>query len=305
MNSRKKLGRGLQSLLGVDDDAPTALLDSLDREVPEVAGAPTRLPIDAVDLNPFQPRRDFHAEELAELARSIAVHGVLQPILVRATGGNRYQLVAGERRLRAAQEAGCVDVPVRVLDIDDRQTFECALVENMMRQDLNPIEKATAFQEYVERYGSTHEELASQIGVDRSTVTNFMRLLDLPEAVQQAVSTGRISNGHARALAALGDDAAQTALCQRIVAEGLSVRQTEALVKTKQPATAAAPPKPPARRFEKSNHILSLESDLRHRFGAKVEIVPRAKDKGIVTIHFENQDDFDRVMDVLFGPEAA
>lgn len=294
--AKKTLGRGLQALLGGDDsqDADVAVADRVgpETEISQVA-------IDEIDANPYQPRRDFDSEEIASLAQTIAQHGVIQPIVVRSVGG-RYQIIAGERRLRAAQEAGLHHVPVRVLEIDDQQSFEFALIENLQRKDLNAMEKAYAFQQYIGQFGTTHEELAAQLGVDRSTVTNLIRLLELPEPVQQAVRTGQISNGHARALLSLEDPMAQISLCRQIVEQGLSVRQTEQLVKQQKPA-AEKPDKPTPEKPAKTNHILSLETDLRRRLGTKVEIAPKGKDKGTIIIHFESNDDFERVVEILNG----
>lgn len=302
--AKKTLGRGLQALLGSEgpDEAGVAVAEkasytSTDAETLSVA-------IDEIDPNPYQPRRDFDPEEIAALAQTVSAHGIIQPVVVRSVG-DRFQIIAGERRLRAAQEAGLRQVPVRILDVDEQQSFEFALIENLQRKDLNPIEKAYAFQQYIGQFGATHEELAAQLGVDRSTVTNLIRLLELPDSVQEAVRAGQISNGHARALLSVDDPIAQIALCRQIIEENLSVRQTEQLVKqqkpkVEKPAATTSPSKP-----SKSNHILALETDLRRRLGAKVEIAPKTKDSGSIIIHFESNDDFERVVEILNGGERA
>lgn len=308
--SRKKLGRGLQALLGVEE-ASEEVAVSVDPSSPltsdDQPGDLRRIPLRQLEANPFQPRKEFDDEDLASLARSIQQHGVIQPIVVRRNGGG-YQLVAGERRWRAAEKAGLDVIPARVLEIDDRQTCELALVENLQRRDLNAIEKANAFQGYLEQFGSTHEELATHLGVDRSSVSNLLRLLELPAPVQEAVRTGQISYGHARALLSAEFPEERMELCRRIVDESLSVRQTEALVKAHKSGPAPEVEKPDTTKdavvrpvIEKSNHVLSIENDLRHRFGVKAEIHQRAVDKGTVILHFESHDDFERILALLKG----
>ena len=188
-----------------------------------------RIDVRQIDSNPAQPRRDFDPKEMQSLSESISVHGLLQPVVVRRVH-DRYQLVAGERRLRAAIQAGWGDVPVNVVEADDRQMAELAIVENLQRKDLNPLEKAASFQKYLDEYGCTQEELAGRLKLDRSTIANLIRLLELPEPVQDAIRRGKITQGHARALLPLGDEREQIEFCGRIEREGMNVRQTETLV---------------------------------------------------------------------------
>src|SRR6516225_5792162 len=198
--NRRRLGRGLEALLGREEGGfEPGSLDSA--ELLHIA-------VDQIDPNPYQPRRHFPAGELAALADSLRQHGMLQPILVRAIG-DRYQLIAGERRLRASIEAHLHEIPARVLDLDDRRVFELAMVENLQREDLNAIDKATAFREYLARYGGTQDELATRLGLDRSTISNLIRLLELPDEILDAVRNGRVSQGHARALLGLPDEASR------------------------------------------------------------------------------------------------
>src|SRR5437764_375110 len=229
---KRRLGRGLEALVG---DGPR---DGAAGKTPE----PVRVAVDQIDHNPYQPRRSFDDEDLSSLSESIRMHGVLQPIVVRQVG-DRFQIVAGERRLRAAQAAGHGDIPVRVVDFNDQQVLEAALVENIQRSDLNPIEKAQGFQDYLERFKMTHEDLTRRLGMDRSTVTNLVRLLELPPEVQSAVRVGQISAGHARALLAITDRDRQLSLCKDIIARGHSVRATEALVKEQKSEPTTATPK--------------------------------------------------------------
>jgi ParB family chromosome partitioning protein len=266
------------------------------------------VPLDQIETNPYQPRKDFDPDELAALKESLVTHGLLQPLVVRSTGRG-YQLVAGERRLRAAREAGWKEVPVRIIDFNDQQLFEAALVENLQRADLNPVEKAQGFQDYMTRYGVTQEELARKMGLDRSTVSNLIRLLELPPDVQDAVRLGQISNGHARALVSLDDPARQSALCKEIIAKGLSVRAVEALVKGTRSAAsgggatggAGATGGSSARASapDKTAHVLGIEDELRQKLSAKVEIRLQAPDKGQIVLTFESNDDFERLIEVL------
>lgn len=219
-NPRRRLGRGLTALLG----SGPAYSES------EPAAAELRnIPVDQITRNPFQPRKDFNTDELNELSDSIREHGVLQPLLVRELEGS-FQLIAGERRWLASQRAGLTQVPCRVVDVIDQTAFEYALEENLKRKDLSDIEKAYAFREYLGHFSCSIEELGKQLSMSRSAVSNILRLLELPEPIRNAISSGKISSGHARSLLPLGE-AEQLALCGRIQAEQLSVRATEATVR--------------------------------------------------------------------------
>jgi ParB family chromosome partitioning protein len=287
MVEKRRLGRGLDALL-----ANTSGHDGDNSGTEQ-----TRVAVDQIDHNPYQPRKMFDDEELSALSDSIRNHGILQPLVVRQVG-DRYQLVAGERRLRAAQAAGHDRVPVRIVDFNDQQVLEAALVENIQRADLNPIEKAQGFQEYLERFKMTHDELAKRLGLDRSTVTNLVRLLELPPEVQSAVRVGQISQGHARALLSVSDRQRQLALCKEIIARGHSVRVTEALVKG-QPAEPESPPPSKGSPPKKSAHVTAIEEELRQRLSTRVEIRLKARDKGQIILGFESNDDFERLLEVL------
>lgn len=291
MTEKRRLGRGLDALLGTA--GPSTLVSS---EGAAEAG-PNTLPIDQITANPYQPRRDFDPDELSALKQSLSTHGLLQPIVVRPTEQG-FQLVAGERRLRAAREVGWKEIPVHVVDFNDQATFEAALVENLQRSDLNPIEKAQGFHDYLQRYRLTQEELAQKIGLDRSTIANLIRLLELPVAVQDAVRLGQISGGHARALLAVDEPAQQEAMCREIIAKGLSVRQVEAMVKESKarPETGEVAPKP---EVVKTAHVRQIEDDLRQRFATRIAIKLRGAEKGQIVIHFENNDEFERVVGQL------
>jgi ParB family chromosome partitioning protein len=284
MTERRRLGKGLDALLGGGQVGTAA---------PAATASPTaQVPLDQIETNPFQPRKDFDPEDLAQLKASLATHGLLQPVVVRPNGTG-FQLIAGERRLRAAREAGWTEIPVRIVDFNDQQIFEAALIENLQRSDLNAIEKAQGFQEYMNRYQVTQEELARKIGFDRSTVSNLIRLLELPPDVQDAVRTGQISSGHARALLSLNDPDRQAALCKEVIAKGLSVRTVEMLVKQNKPEANGDAPKPTV---EKTRHVQGIEDELRQLFGTRIEIRLKTAEQGQFVIDFTNNDDFERLL---------
>jgi ParB family chromosome partitioning protein len=262
--------------------------------------APRKLLIETIHHNPHQPRQEFDTDELQRLADSIASHGLLQPVVVRPWEGG-YQLIAGERRLRAARLAGWSDVPVTIVEADERQTAELAIVENLQRKDLNALEKAASFQHYLDQYGGTQEELASRLKLDRSTIANLIRLLELPSPVQDALRRGKITPGHARALLPLGEEREQVSFCERIQKEGLNVRQTEALV---QEAIAAADGPvgvvgsdgavvKPLRGV--SDHVTALEQEFRAALGVRVKITHDARGRGKLVIVFGSHEEFDQI----------
>jgi ParB family chromosome partitioning protein len=267
-----------------------------------------RIAVTDVEPNPFQPRREFDPVEIESLAASLQSHGLIQPIAVRAVGGGRYQLIAGERRLRAAMHVGWTEVPAKVLEADDRLAAELAIVENLQRKDLNPLEKALSFRQYIERYGCTQEELAARLQINRSTVANFIRLLELPDEIQRAVCNEKITYGHARALLPLGDEREQLEMCREIQAQGLSVRAVEDLVQDRVAAAdgrsddddGARPAKPKPTR---SKHTATLEQQLRLALGTKVDIRQSARGRGKITVHFANPEEFDRLFRHLQGPQ--
>jgi ParB family chromosome partitioning protein len=296
--SKRRLGRGLDALLGRENGG----FEASTFDTAELL----HLPVDQIDPNPYQPRRHFDPAEIAALADSLRQHGMLQPVIVRQVN-ERYQLIAGERRLRASIEAQLHEIPARVFDLDDQRVAELAMVENLQREDLNAIEKAIAFRDYLAQYGGTQEELASRLGLDRSTVSNLIRLLDLPEEVRQAVLEKKISQGHARALLGLPDPDAIRAACKRVVAENLSVRQAEALVATGEPTPAkprvrkdaAEPSSTPS--GGKAPHVVELEQQLCGRFGTAVSIRVKARDRGQIVIDFNTQEEFERVTSMIGG----
>jgi len=271
------------------------------------APASDEIAMELIERNPFQPRRDFDQAGIDELADSIRRHGLLQPLLVRtrADGEAGYQLIAGERRWRAAQQVGLETVPCRVIEFGDRQATEAALEENLKRADLNVLEKAQAFKEYLDRFGGTIEELARQLSMSRANVSNMMRLLELPEPVQQLLREDRISGGHARAILPLSE-AQQCELARQIEQEQLSVRRAEEIVREMLkagtlplPTDVPADPgqsDPAAETPTPTNHVLSLRDNLRDMLGARIDIKQKKNNSGQIVIHFSNHDDFERIV---------
>jgi ParB family chromosome partitioning protein len=282
---KRRLGRGLDALFGGIDTALTEI-------------EPSRISIERIEQNPYQPRKDFDEDELSGLQESIKTHGILQPLVVRQVG-ERYQLIAGERRLRAAQAVGFTEVPVHIVDFNDQEVLEAALVENIQRTDLNPIEKAQGFREYLDRFHMTQEQLAKQLGLDRTTISNLVNLLDLPPEVQDAVRLEQITLGHAKVIKGLAAPAEQIALCKEIIARGYSVRATEAMLRSRReesPDTTISASKPnPA----KTKHVKAIEDELRQKLAARVEIRLRERHKGQIVLCFESNDDFERLLQVL------
>jgi ParB family chromosome partitioning protein len=274
-------------------------------------GAPDgilHLDVHEIEGNPFQPRREFSASEIGSLAESLKEHDMLQPVLVRRVDG-RYQLISGERRLRAAIHAGWKTIPAQVREADDRLVAELAIVENLQRKDLNPIEKAMSFKRYLDEHGCTQDDLARRIKIDRSTISNFMRLLELPAPVLDAVRTGCISAGHARALLPLGEEAEQIQFTERIRRDGLSVRDIERLVQERLAETdgdgTGGGRSGGRRRRTRSEHLASLEQELRMALGTRVELRQSGKGRGRIVIQFSSHEEFDRLRQLLTGGEIA
>ena len=279
----RKLGRGLEGLLRARPAEPIP-----DLTIPR--GPTTAVPVSLLDPNPCQPRQHINAEDLQQLQASIREHGVLQPIVVRKHH-QRYQVIAGERRFRAAQAIGLAEVPVVVRDVPDDQMLELALVENLQREDLDPIEKAMSFKSYLDSSGRTQATAAVRLGLDRSTIANMIRLLDLPPEVQAMVRGGLVAMGHARAILALGDPRKQIHLAERVAREGLSVRQVERL------AAPPAPHKAKAKGPAKGPQARDLEARLREALGTKVSVEEGPKSgTGKIVIEFYGQDDLDRIL---------
>ena len=284
MASQKGLGRGLGALLG-----------DFDQEITEKSPYQL-LPIHKVEPNRSQPRQDFDEEELQSLSESIALHGVLQPLTVRQLPSGYYQIIAGERRWRAARMAGLSEVPVVVIEADDKKTMELALIENLQRQDLNPVEEALGYRTLMEEYGLTQEETSQRVGKSRSAVANALRLLSMNEELLEKVRCGELSPGHARAVLSVKNEKKQKEAAQKIIALGLSVRQAELLCKnlSKEPE-----PKKEAPVFA-VNYIGECEKNLSKHLGRGVKIV-NGKRKGRFELEFYGDEDLQNLLDALMS----
>ncbi len=290
--ARKALGRGLNGLIGKRaSEKPT---ETNPAEAAPVDSGLVELDPQTIDPNRWQPRADFDEEKLRELADSIREQGLVQPLAVRRKGG-RFEVIAGERRLRAVKRLGWEAVPAVIMDAGDARMRELALVENLQRDDLNPIETASAYAALREDLDLTHEQIAQRLGVSRARVTNALRLLELPEEVKSLVVAGTLSAGHARALLALEDPVSQLALARRIEAERLSVRQTEALVAPKSSSTSAAGGGKSSAPAKRDPHVRDLESRLREHLGTKVAVQDRGG-KGSITIDYYSPEDAARIL---------
>jgi ParB family transcriptional regulator, chromosome partitioning protein len=289
MEKRPALGKGLSALI---PDLPAA----------GPARTPVELDVDWLEPSEFQPRLHMDEAALDELAKSIGASGIIQPVVVRKVGAEKYQIIAGERRWRAAQRAGLLKVPVVVKDTTGTtraQILEWALIENVQRENLNPIEEATAYQRLAQEFNLSQDDIAARVGKDRSSVANTIRLLRLPAEVRNDVASKALSMGHARALLALPTEADQRRIARDVIARGLSVRETESLVKRAvEPAakTAAAAPKP------KDVHTRAAEEAMHRAIGAPVEIVRKGRG-GQVVIKFSSEDDLQRLYDYLTNTE--
>jgi len=280
--TRKALGRGLNALL---------------QTVETTAAGLEQIPLDLIDPSPFQPRRDFPEDSLAELAASIRASGIVQPILVRrnASAEGRFQLVVGERRWRAARLAGLETVPAVARELADEDALELALTENLLRKDLNPLEVAHAYQALLEKFHLSHEQVAERLGVNRSSVTNTLRLLRLPPAIQEMISKDEISYGHARALLALDSEAAQLQLASKISKEGLSVRQVESMVAPRgaKPAAQKSVPEAPT-----DPNIRAAALELERTLGTRVKIRGDGR-RGAIEISYFSPQDLTRIYDLI------
>lgn len=290
-NKRRGLGRGLDAIL----QSPETDITSSDISGNYVAGAVAELNIDFIEANPFQPRTDFDENALNELAESIKVQGVIQPVTVRKMGRDKYQLISGERRLRASKLAGLKTIPVYIRVANDEQMLEMALIENTHREGLNAIEVALSYQRLIEECNITQEELSEKVGKDRSTVTNFLRLLKLPPEVQVALRDGFISMGQARAIINIEDKTKQLIILKEIIDKDLSVRQVEELVRSLNTKNV---------KTKKQKNVLPEEfiykvDSLSKALDAKIKVDRNSKGKGSLTISFKNDEDFERLISII------
>lgn len=283
MAANKGLGKGLGALLGESAMQPST------------QQSPLLLPLQKIEPNRLQPRKSFNEEELASLADSIRQHGVIQPLTVRLLATGYYQIIAGERRWRAARMAGLREVPVVIIEADDKKAMELALIENLQRADLTPIEEARGYQQLIGEYGLTQEQVADRVSKSRPAVANAMRLLSLPDELLSMVESGKLTAGHARALLSIKDERQQLAVAQKVVNLQLSVRQTEAMCKKLLKAAKAPEPKP-----VEVDYLAECEKTLTRCLGRGVKIVS-GKRKGKIELEYYGQEDLQRLYEALSG----
>jgi ParB family chromosome partitioning protein len=285
----RRLGRGLEALIATAATPPT----SAER------GTVQRLPIAQIRPNPYQPRKEFRADELGELQASLEANGLLQPIVVRPAAEGAYELIAGERRLRAATQAGWSDIPVVVREIDDRTLLTFALVENLQRADLNAVEEAEGYQRLIDEFGLTQQRVAEIIGKDRTTIANTLRVLQLPASVRQMVQQGELTLGHARALLTFEDERTITDVAREAVAKGLSVRDVEARARRARPEKRHPIVKTQNRSY---SEIQRLEDQLRRHLQTDISVTVSRDYRGSIAISFYSADDLERLLDLILGP---
>jgi len=294
--SQKRLGRGLSALISKTDDSATAL----QTEPQEGSPIASAIKIDRIRPNPYQPRQDITPQQLISLADSIKKTGVIQPITVRSAGDNLYEIIVGERRWRASQMAGVEEIPAMVRDVSNEEMLEFALVENIFREDLNAIDRALAYQRYCNEFELSADDVANKLGEDRTTVTNYLRLLDLPSEVKDLVVQGKLSMGHARCLLAIKSPTDLIHAAKEAINKDLSVRALEMLVRQKVNSRNAASKSAEKSAGQKRPQIRNLEESFTKTLGTKVEInESRRKNAGKITIHYASLDDFDRITNKL------
>jgi ParB family chromosome partitioning protein len=317
----RRLGKGLAALLGtpMDDEgmpveesssfasegrSPSRPTNNSDSHANASSVQTLELPIDQIEANPFQPRREFNPDEIASLAESIKNHQQLQPVLVRIVNG-KYQLISGERRLRATIHAGLKTIRAEVREADDRLVAELAIIENLQRKDLNAIEKAMSFKRYIDEHQCKQDDLARRLSIDRSTIANLMRLLELPQGILDMITSNELSAGHARALLPIGEEEIQMQMATKIIAETWSVRMTEnavgEMLRSEEDSETGAKVTNRSRQKRKPvpAHVEAMQQEMRMVFGTKVEIKASARSRGKITIHFEDADEFERLRDML------
>lgn len=299
MNKRKDLlGKGIRALL-TEMEADAEVIRINERDEDSIINTVSKIPLEQIEVNPFQPRVDFNEDALRDLANSIKIHGVIQPITVRKTGPKKYQLIAGERRLRASKMAGMSDIPAYVRVANDQESLEIALIENIQREDLNAMEIAINYQRLIDECALTHDKLGERLGKDRSTVTNYLRLLKLPAEIQQALKQRNLSMGHARALINIPEIDKQLYAFREIVSKGLSVRKAEELARVLNTGSA----QPRQTQASVTTALPKNWEDVRKRLSdaleTRVRIRKNSDDKGEIIIPFYSAADLERIADLL------
>jgi len=295
VSETKRLGRGLEALLG-----------PMSRDEAQGQGGAREIQVSAIDPNPYQPRHEFEPTALQELADSIEASGLLQPIAVRSGSGGRYELIAGERRLRAVQRLGWRTIPAVVREVDDRSLLTLALIENLQRDDLSPLDAARGYRRLMDEFAIAQQEVARLVGKDRSTVSNTLRLLQLEPEIQELLEKRRIAEGHARALLGLADPAERRRLARESVEGEWSVRELEARVRGEVPGTGAPPPRKLLRKTKpdgrsQSAEIRRMEDAFRKRLQTDVRVTARRRGRGAITIHYYSNDDLVRLLELVLA----
>ncbi len=298
VEKKRALGKGLSALLDDSVSVMPAKGSVTPVAVPEAGslGSVNEIKISEIEVNPYQPRTDFDQDAMQDLAGSIKLQGLIQPITVRRINAHAYQLISGERRLRASRLAGLKTVPAYVRTANDQQMLEMALIENIQRENLNAIEVALSFQRMLDECNLKQEELGERVSKNRSTVTNYLRLLKLPPDIQASIRDGNISMGHARALITVDDPARQLYIHQQILQQGLSVRKVEELVRGLQKAPQKKQPQQPV---QLSHHVRRIQDDLASKFSTQVKLKMGAEGKGSIEIPFLSEDDLNRILEML------
>ncbi len=297
LKSKPRLGRGLSSLISVSSlpveaEIPSGPSETPNRATPISDGTPLLIPIDSIRPNPHQPRKTFNEATLSELAASLKSSGIIQPLVVRKTADG-FELIAGQRRWQAAKRAGLTEVPAILRDVDSYTQAQMALVENIQREDLNPIERAHAYRSLMEQLGLTQAELATRMGEDRSSIANFLRLLDLPESVRGLVRDGKLTLGHAKIIAGISDIIEQQRLAEMVVAQELSVRNLERVLQDRPAAN------PERKTSGLSAHLADLEKSISGQLGMRVQVRSGPKGRGRLVIHYSTLDQFDDLLQKL------
>ena len=292
-SNKKQLGKGIRALLSSMDEDEQIDRSSLSKELSKRS---TEIPIDWIEANPFQPRKDFDSEAIESLAKSIETHGIIQPLTLRRLSEKNYQIIAGERRFRASKIAGLSSVPAYIRIADDQLLLEMALVENIQREDLNALEVSLSMNRLIVECNLTHDQLSTRLGKNRSTVTNYLRLLKLPPQVQEAVRDRTLSMGHARALAGVSDLVEQLHLFKLVRDGDLSVRKLEELIRSRQSGKSSKKSGAPN---PMNPEVSRIQDDLSGFFGSKVALKRSEKGSGTITIYFDNDDTLNHIIDLI------
>ncbi len=298
MNKKKELGKGLRALLtNIENTKSPEVKKEI---VKELNTNVAMIALEDIEVNPFQPRTEFDAEELMELARSIKIHGLIQPVTLRSLDGTKYQLISGERRFRASKMSGLREIPSYIRTANDQEMLEMALIENIQRSDLNAIEIAISYQRLIDECTLTHETLSERVGKNRSTVTNYIRLLKLPPEIQNSIKSNTISMGHARALAGVDDLLKQIQAYKKTISESLSVRQLEAYLKENKPEGSSIESDIIKEKSIPVNaEINRISHELSDLFGVKIQIQRNPQGKGAINIPFKSDEEFNKIYELF------